>query len=99
MRLFSYFLGITFFVSLTGTAFQWPDTRLGPLEPNDRRFPLPGLVGSPRSQHRQTNRAVTRYPRVPRYDADVLVAELPHERQSSTFEQFMTVTKQVNVCY
>jgi hypothetical protein len=33
----------------------------------------------------------------PQYDADVLVAELPYERQSSVYEQYMTVNKQVRI--
>jgi len=32
----------------------------------------------------------------PRYDVDVLVAELPHERQSTVFEQFITINKQLS---
>jgi len=79
--------------------FQWPETRLGPLEPKDRRFPLPGMVGSsiPYSEtSSQTERM--KIQRRPRYDADVLVAELPYERQSTAFEQFVAVNTEVGLC-
>jgi len=35
--------------------------------------------------------------RRPRYDADVLVAELPYERQSTAFEQFVAVNTEVRL--
>jgi hypothetical protein len=77
--------------------FEWPDTRLGPLEPTDRRFPLPGLVGSMDFQQKQATHPVEPLTvrRVLQYDVDILVAELPHERQSTIFEQFITVNKQL----
>jgi len=33
----------------------------------------------------------------PQYDADVLVAELPYERQSTAFEQFVAVNTEVRL--
>lgn len=81
---------------ISDASFQWPETRLGPLEPKDRRFPLPGLVGSSVLQStavRESQRL--RFQRRPRYDADILVAELPYERQSTAFEQFVAVNTEV----
>jgi len=81
-------------ISRSDTSYQWPDTRLGPLEPKDHRFPLPGMVGSEKNRNRHSDQKKARYQKPPRFDADVLMAELPHERQSSIFEQFMTVNRQ-----
>jgi len=76
--------------------FQWPETRLGPLEPKDRRFPLPGMVGSSIPQNVASSLSErVKIQRTPRYDADVLVAELPYERQSTAFEQFVAVSTEV----
>lgn len=33
----------------------------------------------------------------PTYDADVLIAELPYERQSTAFEQFIAVNTEVRL--
>jgi len=77
-------------------SFQWPETRLGPLEPKDRRFPLPGMVGSSSAHGAAVNQSQqARVQQRPRYDADVLVAELPYERQSTAFEQFVAVNTEV----
>jgi len=77
-------------------SFQWPETRLGPFEPKDHRFPLPGMVGSGGLQCESVkNFHRTNVRQRPRYDADVLVAELPYERQSTTFEQFVAVNTEV----
>lgn len=35
----------------------------------------------------------------PHYDADVLVAELPYERQSTAFEQFVAVNTEVRSAF
>jgi len=83
---------------ISDASFQWPETRLGPLEPKDRRFPLPGMVGS--SSHHNTSLSESQQMKVqprPRYDADVLVAELPYERQSTAFEQFVAVNTEVGL--
>ena len=87
-------------VCVVDASFRWPETRLGPLEPKDRRFPLPGMVGSGAvhsvgSSPSQSSRKVERRPR---YDVDVLVAELPYERQSTAFEQFVAVNAEVQLC-
>jgi len=70
---------------------------LGPLEPKDRRFPLPGLVGSIASHTVASSQSETMNRRRPRYDADVLVAELPYERQSTAFEQFVAISTEVQL--
>ena len=38
-----------------------------------------------------------RVPQKPRYDADILVAELPYERQSTAFEQFVAISTEVGL--
>ena len=83
---------------LSDTSFQWPETSLGPFEPQDHRFPLPGMVGS--SVSHATTASHSQPPTVlwrPRYDADVLVAELPYERQSTAFEQFVAINSEVGL--
>lgn len=81
-------------------SFQWPETRLGPLEPKDHRFPLPGMVGSSTTHSATLNQSrQARVQQRPRYDADVLVAELPYERQSTAFEQFVAVNTEVWLDY
>lgn len=80
----------------TDASFRWPETRLGPLEPKDHRFPLPGMVGSS-ATHTATvspSRSM-KIPQRPQYDADVLVAELPYERQSTAFEQFVAINTEL----
>ena len=80
-----------------GSSTEWPDTRLGPLEPNVRHFPFPGLVGSRQPPSPRQQPHATRPPRRPNYDADLLTAEQSYERQSSVFEQFVTVHKEVRM--
>ena len=82
---------------ISDASFRWPETRLGPLEPKDRRFPLPGMVGSSTATSATSPSQGRRIERRPRYDADVLVAELPYERQSTAFEQFVAVNTEVHL--
>ena len=68
------------------------------MEPKDRRFPLPGMVGSGAAHSATLSPSrSTKMERRPRYDADVLVAELPYERQSTAFEQFVAVNTEVRL--
>lgn len=75
------------------SSFTWPDTRLGPLEPADGRFPLPGMVGSTHP----LEGAKTPMPsaKVIFAESDVLTEELPYERHSSILEQFITVNHEL----
>lgn len=70
--------------------FNWPDTRLGPLEPADGRFPLPGLVGSNHRQLRPMKKQTTLSSA-----SDLLTEELSYERHSTIFEQFLTVSTEL----
>ena len=71
---------------------EYPDPRLGPLGPKDKRFPMPGQVGttvtaqSPVSE--QIPLAASAYP-------DVLTAMLPHERQANMLQQYLTMANEV----
>jgi len=76
------------------STFNWPDTRLGPLEPKDRRFPLPGLVGS--TKLRNTGKQQSLLTQSNNYETDILTAELAHERQSTILEQFIAVGRQLD---
>lgn len=40
-----YFSTIIFFLLVDIQGTVWPDTKLGPLSPKDKRFVMPGLVG------------------------------------------------------
>jgi len=74
------------------SAAKWPDTRLGPLEPVNKRFPLPGRVGGLVKSTVPSNPAGILKSK---YDSDIFTVELAHERQSVVLEQFVTVNKQL----
>lgn len=68
----------------TSLQTEWPDTRLGPLEPGDRRFPMPGLTGP--SHHLQRP---VQLPAPTEEVADVLTGELPEDRHAFVLQQFL----------
>lgn len=75
------------------SSFNWPDARLGQLDPTDARFSLPGMVGSSHPLETSTGPAQPQKPSFP--DSELLTEELPYERHSSVLEQFITVNHEL----
>lgn len=69
---------------------QWPNSQLGPLNPRDRHFPLPGLVGTATPQQHQLAA-----PPVQHRDVDLLTAELPEERRISILHQYLHTAEEL----
>lgn len=61
----------------------WPDEKLGPFGPQDKRFPLPGRVGLAMQQPT----AVTKEPTTQKLDLDALFQQLPSERHRDILMQ------------
>jgi len=55
------------------------------------------MVGSSTAHTAASSQSEHVNQRRPRYDADVLVAELPYERQSTAFEQFVAISTEVRL--
>lgn len=67
------------------------EVNLGPFGAQDKRFPMPGLVGlAPivKNEARVTSEQDDRV-------LDILSEPLPQERHQTVFETYMTVTKEV----
>lgn len=69
--------------SASGSDSNWPDERMGPLKVRDRRFPMPGNVGT-----NEPSAPKAAAPE-PAPEPDVLTDLLPHERHVSILQQFM----------
>ncbi len=69
---------------------EYPDARMGPLGPQDKRFPMPGMVGV------NVVAKVASTPPPPQVYPDVLTTMLPHERQAAILHQYLTVSQEVN---
>jgi len=71
---------------------NWPDSKLGPLNPSNQRFPLPGYVGvhNPRSRHA----ANVQQPATQREESDLFSGMLPSERHTATLRDFLTASKE-----
>lgn len=61
----------------------WPDEKLGPFGPQDKRFPLPGRVGLAMQPPPSKSSA----PTVQKLDLDALFEQLPSERQRNVLLQ------------
>ena len=85
------YLQSPWFLPSTDSQRQWPNSQLGPLNPRDRHFPLPGLVGtaSPQSHQLAT-------PPVHRDNLDFLTADLPEERRISILHQYLHTAEEVS---
>lgn len=96
--MFAYYIRIKCIVKKecalsSDSSFNWPDARLGQLDPTDARFSLPGMVGSSHPLETSTGPAQPQKPSFP--DSELLTEELPYERHSSVLEQFITVNHEV----
>ena len=72
---------------------EYPDTRLGPLGPADKRFPMPGLVAPSEAVMAKSGNLVTgtQSKEMP----DILTAPLPQERQAAMLHQFLAAPAEV----
>ncbi|KAK3588042.1 hypothetical protein CHS0354_012088 [Potamilus streckersoni] len=74
----------------------WPDKNLGPFGPQDRRFPLPGLIGPSSYMAELTQK--TQNAREP-VSPDLLFQQLPSERQGSVLNQVLNTIESIEQQY
>ncbi|XP_046580409.1 LOW QUALITY PROTEIN: cobalamin trafficking protein CblD-like [Haliotis rubra] len=77
-----------YIVEATNTQTVWPDTNLGPFGPQDRRFPLPGLVGTNSSLQQP-------FKHQPHAEPDRVLPPLAVERHYQITEQFIISSEQI----
>ncbi|XP_074658975.1 cobalamin trafficking protein CblD-like isoform X2 [Tubulanus polymorphus] len=68
----------------------WPDKTLGPFGPQDRRFPLPGLVGTSSQLETAGKLSTNSVKPLP----DILTEELPAERHAKVYDQFIQTVRE-----
>ncbi|XP_033118239.1 methylmalonic aciduria and homocystinuria type D homolog, mitochondrial-like isoform X2 [Anneissia japonica] len=68
----------------------WPDKKLGPLSVQDKRFPLPGNVGTAAQLLPQQRPEVASS----HANCDVLYKPLPHDRHAAVFAQFINTVSE-----
>lgn len=71
------------------TATVWPDKHLGPFGPQDKRFPMPGLIGSPISADLQKTPAPIL--KIQRTDVEKVLPPTATERITSVLEDYAGV--------
>lgn len=74
----------------------WPDKLLGPLGPQDKRFPLPGRIG-PCVNSRQLNQINTKEVVPSLSELDAILPAAPFQRHIDTTEQFLTSIDEIDV--
>ncbi|BFZ02357.1 hypothetical protein BsWGS_05396 [Bradybaena similaris] len=81
----------------TKTRTVWPDHLLGPLGPQDKRFPMPGRVG-PCINTRNLNLIINANEKTPAvFDPDSVLPPLPSQRHVDITEQFLTSVDEVDL--
>lgn len=76
-------------MNFTESQTVWPDKRLGPLGPQDKRFPLPGLTGT-----NITKTSAAQQMAAPAQECDLFTALTPQERQAVILEQYFSTDRQ-----
>lgn len=72
----------TLFISET-FPILWPDQNLGPFSPQDKRFPLPGRIGTVGKAQKKSV--------IETLDPETLFKTLPSERHGEVFDQAVQV--------
>ncbi|CAG5124975.1 unnamed protein product [Candidula unifasciata] len=79
------------------TQTVWPDHLLGPLGPQDKRFPMPGRVG-PCINTQRLSQILNAHEETPvMFDPDNVLPPLPFQRHTDIVEQFLTSVDEIDL--
>uniref|UniRef100_A0A0B7ALV2 Methylmalonic aciduria and homocystinuria type D protein, mitochondrial n=1 Tax=Arion vulgaris TaxID=1028688 RepID=A0A0B7ALV2_9EUPU len=81
----------------TKTQTVWPDHVLGPLGPQDKRFPMPGRVGPCVNTRKLSHMINLNQVTPPAFDPDNVLPKLPSQRHIDITEQFLTSLDEIDI--